>query len=205
MQTRPDTKTRRLLNPQLEPGEWVYWTGKPLPLRMALEEREALVLGVLSVIVILILQIIYPHKHIFSIPLLGIGFGVEWIDLFFGVIAVLFFAQPIYRSWAATQTIYVITDRRAFTLKPTRKGRIVQSYTKIQHIERRDLPNGRGDLIFGSKRLVTNWGRFGARISSRDIGFFGIDNVHDVEQLMLKTFGDSRDSGDSGTQNHDSL
>jgi len=201
MQHRPDTQTRRLLNPQLEPGEWVYWTGKPLPLRMALEEREALGLGILSVVTLILLQMVYPHEHIFSIPLLGIGFGVEWIDLFFGVIALLFLAQPIYRYWTATRTIYAITDRRAFTLKPTRKGKIVQSYTKIQRIERRDLAQGRGDLIFGTRRLVTNYGRFGARIHSKDIGFFGIENAREVEQLMIKTFK----VGDSGTADDDSL
>ena len=192
-----DPALRRQLNPQLEPGEWVYWAGKPLPLRMALEEREALALGILSVVILVLLQIIYPHAHIFSIPLLGIGFGVEWIDLFFGVIALLFLAQPIYRYWTATQTIYAITNRRAFTLKPTRKGPVVQSYTHIQHIKRRDLPEGRGDLIFGTKRLVTNHARFGTRTHSRDIGFFGIDNVREVEQLMIKTF--------SGTADDDSL
>ena len=183
----PDPRLRRRLNPQLEPGEWVYWTGKPLPLRMALEEREALILGGLSLVVIVILQTIYP-RHIFSIPMMGVGFSVEWIDLFFIVVAGLCFAQPIYRYWAATQTIYAITNRRALALKPTRKGRVVQSYTKIQHIERHDLPEGRGDLIFGTKRLITPYGRFGMRVHERDIGFFGIENAAQVEQLMLKTF-----------------
>src|SRR5205085_6342103 len=65
-----DPKLRPQLNPQLEAGEWVYWAGKPLPLRMALEEREGLILGVLALIVLVILQIIYSRTYIFSVPLL---------------------------------------------------------------------------------------------------------------------------------------
>ncbi|MEO8394492.1 MAG: hypothetical protein ABI700_15975 [Chloroflexota bacterium] len=170
---------------------------KPLPLRMALEEREGLILGALAFAVLLILQFTFPHAYIFSVPLLGLAFGVQWVDLFFGLATLLCFAQPIYQYWVATRTIYAITDRRAFTLKPTRKGPIVQSYKNIQQIKRRDLPDGRGDLIFGTKRLVTKSSRFGARVHERDIGFFGIDNVREVEQLMIKTFRSGTESDES--------
>ena len=173
---------RRLLNAQLQRNEWVLWSGRPEPLRYALRESPALLLGVLSLILLLLIPDFDPGLEAIYIALLGIR--VHWMIVFFAAVALLGIAQPIYFYWVATQTIYAVTDRRALSIKPTRKGRVIQSYTNIEKIERRDLANGTGDLIFGYERHIVRSMRYGTRVHLRGIGFIGIHDVARVEQLM---------------------
>lgn len=92
--------------------------------------------------------------------------------------------RPLSLYWMAKRTIYAVTDRRAIILVPVLWGRTAQSYRDIQHVERRNLSGGRGDLIFARERFKLL--QFANRFGMREIGFFGVESPQEVERLLLK-------------------
>ncbi|MEO8394494.1 MAG: hypothetical protein ABI700_15985, partial [Chloroflexota bacterium] len=115
---------------------------------------------------------------------MGWSFGL--VVLGFVLLGLTYFARPIYDYFMARRTIYAVTDRRALILKGTLRGRKALSYRQFDSIKRRSLFSEKGDLIFGSESYRERR-RSGARIRTRKIGFFGIENAHEVEQIMLET------------------
>lgn len=100
-----------------------------------------------------------------------------------------------YLYHQAARTVYAVTNQRALIIKPTFDGKSILAYNIISYIERKSRAGGKDDLIFASETyspfIYTN---FYANHSKsyhyriRKIGFFGIENAREVEQLMLKTF-----------------
>lgn len=84
-------------------------------------------------------------------------------------------------------TIYAVTDRRVLILHPGGRAR---SYgpQDLRGIERREKPDGSGDLIFnpGSESTI-----------EAPVGFFGIEHVRQVEALLLETFRPGPDEAKS--------
>ncbi len=169
------------IDAELQSGEQVLWVGRPTPLRLALQNGEALVTGVLAVAAFLVLLFVFPVANIFSFLVFGCGF--PWVFLFFFLLPFYYFARPVSDYLAAERTVYAVTNRRALIIKPKLRGKVVKSYNRIAQIERRDLTGGSGDLIFGSETEAR--GRASSRVRTRKIGFYGIANVREVERLML--------------------
>jgi hypothetical protein len=169
------------IDAELQHGERVLWVGKPTPLRIVMQNRDALVTGVLAVAALFVLLVAFPFAHIFDFIFFGCGF--PWVFLFFFLLPFYYFARPVSEFLSAERTIYAVTDRRALIIKPRLGGKIVQSYNRVAEVERRELGGGSGDLIFGSETVVR--GRASARLKTRKIGFFGIANVREVERLLL--------------------
>jgi hypothetical protein len=181
-----NTITQGGIDAELQHGESVLWVGKPLPSRIALQNRQALVTGVLALAALFVLFSGFSAAAIFSFFIFGCGF--TWLGLLFLLLPFYYFARPVYDYLMAERTIYAVTDRRALIIKPKFGGRIIQSYNRIQNIERRELSGGKGDLIFASETQPTR-----SRARSRKVGFFGIPNAREVEQLMLGVLTGARD------------
>ena len=76
--------------------------------------------------------------------------------ILFALIALLYAVlRPVYVFFQATRTVYALTDHRALILKPTLRGKSSASYSDFAQIERRGLPDGRGDLVFAEIDLHT--------------------------------------------------
>lgn len=182
----PSPITQGGIDAELQYGESVLWVGKPLPSRIALQNRQALVTGVLALAALFVIVTGFSAATIFSFFIFGCGF--TWLGLLFLLLPFYYFARPVYDYLMAERTIYAVTDRRALIIKPKLRGRIVQSYNRIQQIERRELSGGKGDLIFATEALAARRGR------ARKVGFYGIPNAREVEQLMLGILGEMRRS-----------
>lgn len=167
---------------ELQYGETVLWVGKPAPSRIALQNREALVTGVLALAALAVIIIGFPGVYVFNLLFFGCAF--PWVALLFVLLPVYYFMRPVTDYLAAERTIYAVTNRRVLIIKPRLGGRIVQSYNRIENVERRDLSGGKGDLFFASETQATRAG-VGYRVRTRKVGFFGIPNPREVEQLML--------------------
>ena len=182
-----DPDLRSAISSDLQSGEKVLWIGKPTPIRVVMHYAESLLPGIVAMVALVVILTIFSSTHIFSFELLGLGFSFQWIVLIFLLLVFYYFARPVYEYWRALRTIYAVTDRRALIVKPDLNGKQVLSYPKIERIERQNLADGKGDLVFGSETYSTR-GRYGYRVRTRKIGFFGIDNAQQVETLMLNTF-----------------
>lgn len=180
--------TRSGVDAELQPGETILWTGKPLASRIALQNRQALVTGVLALAALYVVLTGVAAASIFSFFIFGCGF--TWLAALFMLLPLYYFARPVSDYLAAGRTIYAVTDRRALIIKPGFGGKTVQSYNHIEQIERRELSGGKGDLIFASETQPAR-----SRARQRKIGFFGIANPREVEQLMLGILGDARRGG----------
>ena len=178
---------RTEIDAELQPGETLLWAGKPLASHMALQNRQALVTGVLALAAVYVVLTGVAAASIFNFFIFGCGF--TWLAALFMLLPVYYFARPVSDYLAAGRTIYAVTNRRALIIKPRFGGRTVQSYNRIQQIERRELSGGKGDLIFASEPQPAR-----SRTKASKVGFFGITNPRAVEQLMLGIPGDARHS-----------
>lgn len=186
-----DVELWNQVTPELQSGEKLLWVGKPIPLRVVLGNSE-LISGLVGVVMIIIFFIVFssfyasfnmPGFSTFSRP----SFSVfSLFPLIFVAVGAFTVGRPIYAFFIATRTLYGLTDRRAMIISHGFSGKKVESYTETDQIERTEIANGKGDLVFD--RAHTRYRRKGGyRVRTRKIGFFGIENVRDVEAIMLRT------------------
>ncbi len=178
-----DPDIRSQISPELEHGEKLLWVGKPTPFRVLMQYPEELLGAVIAVALLGV---------IFAVFLPLSGFSLRSGDQFFSFLFVIFIvimgfslAKPLYEYAIAARTVYAVTDHRALIIKPGWMGRSVNSYYKIEHVERRTQANERGDLIF-AQEPYNQRGRYGYRNRMRKIGFFGIDQPRQVERLLVE-------------------
>jgi hypothetical protein len=169
------------LSAALQSGETLLWVGKPSALHVALQNRDALVTAGIALAALYVVLTAFPFMAISSF--LFFGCGMPWVIALFTLVPLYYIARPVLDYLGAGRTVYAITDRRALIIKPKRGGRVVETYRTSGQIERRDLGNGRGDLIFASE--IDPRSRRDYRI--RKVGFFGVERVREVERLMLNT------------------
>jgi hypothetical protein len=97
---------------------------------------------------------------------------------------------PLAQARKGRDFIYAITDRRVLMIGKDS----VQSYGEqdIQFIKRKMNKDGTGDIIFREEARAGTafYGSnvYGSRTYTTPIGFFGISDPHEVEELMLETF-----------------
>jgi hypothetical protein len=169
----------RELQNELEQDERVLWTGGPAPGRMAMQCIPIVLFGVpwtafaLFWMAMAGFGVSQSHESgpFFLFPLFGLPFVLIGIGML---------TSPLWASRSAGRTTYAVTDRRAIIVTGGR-WRTVKSYwpRDIREIERRQRPDGSGDLLFA-------WEPYSGSRSSRPArpGFYGIPNVQVVEGLL---------------------
>ena len=164
---------------ELDAGERVLWTAQPDAARLKQRARGTAALGVLAFSFLLFW--IWGA----SAPLrtqLGAGKSPDLNAIIFpafGLVglafAVLLMLAPWLEGANAPRTFYALTDKRALIVVGAQVKSVAPSEFSLQ---RNELSNGRGDLIL--KREDSGGGR---NRTVEEIGFFGIENVREVERL----------------------
>jgi hypothetical protein len=164
---------------ELKPGESIVWIGQPNPNRLMWTG--------------FLLWFFFIPWTAFSLfwTAGAAGFRIPTFtritDLFplFGLPFILIglggLSSPFWIRWKALNTVYVITDRRAFSLEGGRTF-VVRNYTpeKLGNLVRKERDDGSGDLI-----LDTTWYKDSDGDSRKnELGFYGIPDVKRVEYLL---------------------
>lgn len=172
-------KTTQRIQSQLQSGEGIRWIGQPNPRTMVIASIGIFLFGIFWTGFAIFWVCgasgfkIPDFKNGFSFfPL----FGIPFVLIGFGMLL-----SPLISYCKAKMTYYVVTDRRALIFDDARETHI-QSFgpDKLQEIERIELPNGTGNIMFGytmSTDLI-NTNR------PVKVGFIGIPNVRSVETLI---------------------
>lgn len=182
--------TRELIERELLAGERLLWVGKPGVWRLMSNPGQTRTPAAVSIMIGLAVAVFIGMGL-----LLGSGGGrVMLPGMVLALLVLIAFATLIgpllagvINSW---RTVYAITDRRVLILS----GSSARSYGEkdIQFIERRMQRGDRGDIVFRREHrsISTCHGPalYGNREIAVPVGFFGIDNVREVEALMLETF-----------------
>lgn len=191
-----DAELQAVVNPELYADEKLLWAGKPAPIYILRQNSE--VIATIAFLALLLVGYLYSWNS-FALISVSIGnYRVPILSLLLIPVALLLL-YAAYFYWRAKQIVYAVTDQRALIIKFTLDGKSVLAYNIIPYIERRIRASGKDDLIFASEthtpflRMNFRGNLAGSyRYHIRKIGFFGIENAHEVEQLMVKTFRPKR-------------
>jgi len=160
---------RQRVDRELEPGEQIQWIGTPIPRPFTATTTFGILLGIVFV-----------------------GFGISWMRTVPGFPFVLVglavsigglntLAAPLWAYREARQTVYGITDRRAFIFYGGRSPGIVNySASAVQVVYCQQNTDGSGDVVFGYGESDGNDGRTYAQ----GPGFFGVREPKEVERLL---------------------
>lgn len=117
----------------------------------------------------------------------------------FGLFGLPLALIPVMAWFAAGRTAYAITDRGVIV----QQGKLTGGYTALRYkrselssLRRTERSGGVGDLVFDAAPAIDGSNRPGQRAPNMQSGFFGIDGVREVEQLLKKTLriDESRDA-----------
>ena len=178
------THLEQMVEQELDPNETVQWAAQPRPRRFMAAGLFLSVFGIM-----------FAGFALFwiltAMDFGGDGFGaVDTCFPLFGIpfllvgIAMIF--SPIWFRKNALNTVYVITDKRAILFEK-RWNMNIRSFgpEKLDDIERRQRADGSGDLILARElRWSTGGQHRHSGYRSYEIGFFGIENAKEVEQML---------------------
>lgn len=177
------------LKAELEPDEEALWVGKPDPKRAAIQCLGICGLGV--VLLAFMASFIegwysFPHKDVSG---LGGLFGMNGIlsSLFFVPFVLIPMGMLLSPLWAylhSRHTLYAVTNQRIVIFQ-SKWPRKIQSFGKsdLTSVERRERPDGSGDLTFAQKLCKDSEGSG----RTQDVKFLGIPEVKAVEKLLRET------------------
>ncbi|MBN1284050.1 MAG: hypothetical protein JXB47_01485 [Anaerolineae bacterium] len=185
-----DSQKRRVAEAELRRDERLLWVGQPNPLRIALKSLPQLLFGILWMAVI-----IFMISAIGGFGSVGGGFfSIFSLVLFiFAIVGLGMLASPLWSYFKAMRTVYAVTDRRIMMIEQT-FSTSVKSYGEdnLEFVERRMRSDHDGDVIFTrehrTSRTRSSSGFYRTRHYTVDVGFFGIPDAREVEQLLLDNF-----------------
>lgn len=164
-------------------GESVVWFGQPNPIRLALTALPVFIFGIPWTAFALFWM--YGASG-FKFPPDFSGDGFSYFPLFgipFVLIGIAMLSSPLFTYTKAFRTVYIVTNKsiRILTTGRTKK---VETFTAndIGKIERKEKPDGSGNLIF--KYDVSYDSDQKRRV--KPVGFYGISNVRSVEQHLVQ-------------------
>jgi hypothetical protein len=175
---------QQILRRELALGERVAWQARPAPLSRVLASAVTFLFGIPF----------FAFSVFATLSVTG-GFGsprtpenntANPFALLIGGMFMLggasMLLSPLRAWWLARRTLYAVTDRRALLIEARLRSTIVRSFSgvRLADVVRREDASGRGDLIFERDAAQ---GRH-AQAVYRDIGFFGIEDVRGVAQLL---------------------
>ncbi|RYX82932.1 hypothetical protein EON83_16905 [bacterium] len=169
---------------ELDAGERILWSGHPNPERM---RRKALPMTFIAIPCFAFMLFAFWDASKLARMALAAGRVPHILTMIFPVLAMgalgffaLMAVAPLYEAIKARRTFYLLTNRRALIIVDGKK-KDVQSVLPNEFIlERCDLEVG-GDIIL--KRETKGSGEDETTI---EIGFYGIENPHEVENLALQ-------------------
>ena len=176
------SKIQNLIQSELRSSERLIWSSSPNPTRMA---KKAFPLVLFGLPWTAFAMFWMAGASGFKAPDFSHGFGffplfgLPFILVGFGMLS-----SPYWAAKKAVSTGYVVTNERAIIFQSNLFGSVsIRSFmpnqlSEISSIQKED---GSGDLII-DKKISTD--SEGSRTST-DIGFFGIQDVKSVEQMVL--------------------
>jgi hypothetical protein len=169
-----DPEQRRKVEPDLEPGERVLWTGRPDAQRVARRALPILLLGVTWALIALFSW--QPWSH----PLRLVPAVFVWLGA-----RICCTPFTLYRT--ALQTSYVITDRRVLILTEGKRRKLeLYGAVDLCETDRQEQADGSGDLLFARRQEKDSDGV----PRTVDVKFVGIPQVRAVEHLLRQLFTD---------------
>lgn len=173
----PEAENR--LRSELDVGEQLAWTGKPLANRARKGSLSYVVFGIpltaASVFILFITSSVFPLAMVLDAPFILLGL---WM-----------LSAPYWMRRKAQKTVYAITDRRALILSPAWYGRISARSIAPEDLRDRTLtqhPDGSGTLVFTRLTTTRPYGEGGTY--QVQVGFENIAEVRDVDALLDRTF-----------------
>jgi hypothetical protein len=213
------TETYKRVKAELLPGEDLLWVAPANPRRMSSgSSNPAIIFTIVGLLIMFVVGIAVffiaaadtGNVSVTTITPAGVNevsseaigivipIVVLTLILVFGVIA----AIPVLKMRQAKNAVYAITDRRILMIS----GNSVQSYGEqdIQFVRRKMHRDGTGNILFRTD-LHSGLNNQGMGVYTmgpgmRDVGFFGISNPREIEQLLLDTF---RPENHTGKRKHD--
>jgi hypothetical protein len=164
-----------ILERELESKERVVWLGQPNVGRFIVRRLGIFVFG----IPFFAFAVFWTVKATSGSP----WFALLWGGMFMTIGACMLLS-PLWSWWLARHTLYVVTNRRALLIEAPWRCRI-QPFTgeRLLNVIRVEDGYGRGDIILDQLPIRGSRGR----TTIQEIGFFGLDDVKHVEQLLRAT------------------
>ena len=112
----------------------------------------------------------------------SVPFFFHWLMITFGVLFTLGSFTDVFK---AAFSIYGITNKRLLIVRKYPWSIVVESFfaQDIEFVKKVRKTNGTGDVIFKRIRVPSGKG-----YRDKDIGFFGLDDVESVEQMIVRNF-----------------
>lgn len=168
------------LQAEIGPDETLLWQGAPNPARLAQRKTFLSIFGGCFTLFALIWML--GAGFISYIIAGATGWKIIGLAPLFGVIflivGLVMLFSPLSAMKRGQNTVYALTNRRILICEPGQVRSFVGQ--DLNALERRDLPDGRGDIIF---RRDTHFDAEGAS-SVQEEGFFGIADAREVERLI---------------------
>lgn len=169
-----DPELRRSIEPELEPGERLLWVGQPEPWRVARQSLGVLIFGIPWTLAVLS----FGRPSLDSLPF-------SLIPGFLALFGMFICCTPLVSYLDAQRTTYGVTDRRVLILVRGRRGKL-ECYrpADLCPAERRELPDGSGDLLIARRQEKDSDGH----PRTVDVKLVGIPQVREVERLLRQHF-----------------
>lgn len=172
---------------EMRAGERLIWADRPVaPARQMLAMLPVSLFGMVfagfAAFWIIGAASVTPDNGVFSFfPLFGIPFLLVGLGIML---------LPVWAWMGAKKTVYAISSDRLVIIA---RGS-VRSFEpqEIENLERRERPDGTGDIIFSRDDVRTHSSR-GSRTRVRREGFFGIPEVRRVEDEIRRLKQRGRD------------
>ena len=175
-----------ILERELEPKERVVWRGQPDVVRFMIRRIAIFLFGIPFCAFAVFWTVSATSR-----PMARGAMGKSAFPWFVARLGGMFIAigafmllSPLLSWWVARRTLYAVTDRRALLIEAPWRRRI-QAFAgeRLLNVVRVEDGYGRGDIIL--ERLPISGSR--GRTTVREIGFFGLEDVKHVEQLLRAT------------------
>jgi len=172
---------RQMVEAELNDHEHPLWASQPKPGRMA---SKALPITLFAIPFTAFAVFWIYGASGFKMPDFSKG-GFSFFPLFglpFLLVGLGMLTSPLWKMMAAKRTLYVLTEKRAIIFSGGWRTDIRSfSADQLQVLSRKQRADGSGDIVF--KREVS-YSNQESNLYNREIGFFGINNVKEVEDKI---------------------
>ena len=181
----PENVKARVMR-ELTPFETVTWADQPIPHRLAMKTIPIVLFGIpwtaFSIFWIAAASgALFPNAErpddmgwlMILLPLFGLPFVLVGLGLL---------SSPFWAMRNARESAYVITNKRAILIEKDFGGMKILSFTpeQLREIERKEAPDGTGDVIFMRELIIGSKGARRVKIT----GFLAVPNAKKVETLL---------------------